>query len=405
MSSILELSGKASERMIGGRNRWRQYYYDAAGKRKEVLADTRKHAIEKAEAKIEELRAANPAHAGDVVHPPSAKRTPTFSTFSEQFLRDSRAGRDGRMPLRPQTLDDYESQLRNWIHPILGDHMLHRITPSECKRLQRHLLDNAPSRTTAQRVLSLLKTILNYGVSCEHIASNPAQALRIETDWAAEDDASAKTPTHENMRKIDDAVRAAYHSPHQQTRQAYKRYYPAYLVLRTCGLRASELCGLKWTDLEEERLELTIQRGFSASSKGRSIEERTSRTKTKNSRRAIPIPTELMTKLREWRDECTNTPEGWMFPTRNGTPLNYHNLVARFWKPTLARAGVPHIGLHSLRHYYASVLLADGKIKEASKNLGHHSVAFTMDFYAHLIPDDAQQADGVRSAIAANMTF
>jgi hypothetical protein len=50
-------------------------------------------------------------------------------------------------------------------------------------------------------------------------------------------------------------------------------------------------------------------------------------------------------------------------------------------------AGVPLIRLHDLRHTHATLLLAAGiNPKVVSERLGHSSVAFTLDTYAHVLP-------------------
>jgi integrase len=51
------------------------------------------------------------------------------------------------------------------------------------------------------------------------------------------------------------------------------------------------------------------------------------------------------------------------------------------------------VRFHDLRHAYASLLLAAGTHpKVASDLLGHHSAAFTMDVYQHVVPGMGQEA-------------
>jgi integrase len=51
------------------------------------------------------------------------------------------------------------------------------------------------------------------------------------------------------------------------------------------------------------------------------------------------------------------------------------------------RVGVPQIRLHDLRHTHATLLLRAGvNPKVVSERLGHSSVAFTLDTYAHVVP-------------------
>lgn len=102
-----------------------------------------------------------------------------------------------------------------------------------------------------------------------------------------------------------------------------------------------------------------------------------------------------------------------VFVWSNGkaTSAGLYNLVV--WKPALVVDGVlpPPVkdnrgrrryendgtaGVHALRHYFASITLADGvNIKELSEYLGHHDPAFTLQMYTHMLPssyDRARQA-------------
>ncbi|HEV2086883.1 MAG TPA: tyrosine-type recombinase/integrase, partial [Cryptosporangiaceae bacterium] len=59
----------------------------------------------------------------------------------------------------------------------------------------------------------------------------------------------------------------------------------------------------------------------------------------------------------------------------------------------VTQAGLPKIRYHDLRHTQASLMLAAGvHPKVASERLGHHSTAFTLDVYTHVVPGMQQQA-------------
>ncbi len=78
------------------------------------------------------------------------------------------------------------------------------------------------------------------------------------------------------------------------------------------------------------------------------------------------------------------------------------------WKPDtisqafdrqVAASELPRIRFHDLRHTHASHLLASGvNVKVVSERLGHASVAFTLDVYAHTMP--GQQADAAAQVAA-----
>lgn len=72
--------------------------------------------------------------------------------------------------------------------------------------------------------------------------------------------------------------------------------------------------------------------------------------------------------------------------TRLGTPLGHRNVTRSFdrWR---ARAGVPHLPIHDLRHTHASLLIASGPDPRlVAERLGHASVAFTLQTHGHLWP-------------------
>jgi integrase len=85
-----------------------------------------------------------------------------------------------------------------------------------------------------------------------------------------------------------------------------------------------------------------------------------------------------------------------IFTGDKGGPCNRAAFNSKIWVPARRRAGIPDraedeggTGMHQLRHHFASTLLRGGvDIKRVQAWLGHHSAAFTIDVYGHLMPDD-----------------
>ena len=90
-----------------------------------------------------------------------------------------------------------------------------------------------------------------------------------------------------------------------------------------------------------------------------------------------------------------------MFATGKGTPLDAQNIVNRFFKPLLKRAGLPDVRWHDLRHTYATLLLARGtRPTYVQKSLGHASVQLTLDRYSHWMPSMGRNtAQGIGEAL------
>ncbi|MEU0572758.1 tyrosine-type recombinase/integrase [Nonomuraea sp. NPDC005983] len=99
-----------------------------------------------------------------------------------------------------------------------------------------------------------------------------------------------------------------------------------------------------------------------------------------------------------------------IFSSPNGNAIHCTYFNQGQWRLALVRAGIVTAppkgempeshrehGMHSLRHFYASVLLDGGEsIKALSEYLGHHDPGFTLRTYTHLMPSSE---DRTRKAV------
>jgi integrase len=139
-----------------------------------------------------------------------------------------------------------------------------------------------------------------------------------------------------------------------------------------------------------------VSRSHSSSPKGAFSE-----LKTENSRRTIPIASEIVKELRLWKLRCPRSDYGLVFPSAEGLPLDSSNFHHRVWTPLLKRDGVPHGRFHALRHSFASALINGNQSPKVVQTLlGHHSAAFTMDQYSDLWP---QALEGIADTAAATL--
>jgi len=147
-----------------------------------------------------------------------------------------------------------------------------------------------------------------------------------------------------------------------------------YATALYTGMRAGELGGLEWTDVDLERRLITVQRSWDQTT-----------TKTKFIRR-VPILDRLLPLLRDWKLSCHHPDI--VFPNDKS---NRHVPSSRPFKQTyhrcLEKAGLPRLRFHDLRHTFASHwMLKGGDLFRLQKILGHRSVAMTQR-YAHLSPE------------------
>lgn len=386
----------SGEPSVHNKTRYRMTWY-LDGKRKDAYGATAREALENATAKVNEANAG--ARAGEA-------GTTSFAAFSEKFIEDCRVGRDGHTPLTNDTILSYESYLRTWINPALGTLMMSEITTNHVRTFRDALLQKTNSRATATRILTVTKLILRHAVVLEFISAVPGSEVIIQQDWGTDqEDKVDRIHSKEEMDRIEAAAKACFMSNEPNMAKAYRRWYPLFLILRTTGVRISESLALKWKDFGPGYCNVSISRSVSRPRKNFPQKDRTKRPKTKNAYRTIPIPAGVRRILEAWRKECMICPDDWVFPTRDGHALNYSNVRTKFWLPLMQRAEVDDLGMHSLRHYFISLLIREKRIKEASTLAGHASVAFTLDTYGHLIPGDEETMDMVANIVSGGMDF
>ena len=162
------------------------------------------------------------------------------------------------------------------------------------------------------------------------------------------------------------------------------------------GLRRSEVLGLKWDAIDFQQNTITIKHTLtSCKIDGKKIEVAADTTKTKSSRRTLPlIPQfrEMLLQRWEMQEEykrvcgnCYNTKYlDYICVDEMGNiiPPNY---VTEAFSKLLARHGMRHIRFHDLRHTCASMLLKNGvPMKQIQEWLGHSDFSTTANIYAHL---------------------
>jgi integrase len=179
------------------------------------------------------------------------------------------------------------------------------------------------------------------------------------------------------------------------------RWRPLLVVAAFTGLRASELRGLRWEDVDLKRGVLTVsQRADRYGVIGS--------PKSKTSRRKVPFGPIVASALRPGYIAAGG--KGIAFPTSAGTIVEHSNLVKASIIKAAEAAGVPqYTGLHCLRHFYASWCLnrkEDGGLgysfQQVKELMGHSSITITVDRYGHLFENgDPNTLEAAEQALMA----
>lgn len=159
-------------------------------------------------------------------------------------------------------------------------------------------------------------------------------------------------------------------------------------LLLSTGIRLGEVLGLQWGDVDFERGTLRIDRQLTENKSKQTIGP----PKTEKSRRSIRLSTADLSMLFASRPEDSNG-EDPIFKGQRCRRWIRRAVVRDGLDEIINAAGVPRRTVHATRHTNATALLRAGvPIKVVSERLGHSSVSITWETYAHVLPEQHEEA-------------
>jgi integrase len=316
----------------------------------------------------------------------AVSKSATVAEAAERWL--SRVEAEGR---ERGTLAQYRQHVNIHIAPRIGRYKLAHLTPTKIEAFRDDLLANL-SHPMARKVMTSLKSLLK-AAKYAHVAADVSVGRSKRGERKLEVGRDIPAPAE---------IKRLVHAAKDDARM-----HALLLTAALCGLRASELRGLRWTDVDLKAGELQVrQRADRYNTIGA--------PKSTSSTRTIPLPPEAVAALKVWKLACPKGELDLVFPTSTGA-IMYHRSMLDSLAPIMAAAGVvkhrkPKYGLHAFRHFFASWCInrrADGgrelPAKVVQGLLGHGSIVMTLDRYGHLFPrgDDHAELAAAASALLA----
>ena len=271
-----------------------------------------------------------------------------------------------------RTYSTNAQQVRTHIAPTLGRIKLKGLRKAHIDRLYREMLNSGLSPLTVRRVHAVLHRALEEAVKGDLIPRNPA--------------AHANKPKVklEEPEPLDTSQAAAFLKAAKGD-----RFEALYILCLMCGLRQGEALALHWRDIDLDEGTLRVNLQLQRVRGGGGLQF----SQPKNaSRRTVGLPQRAVSALRSHRKRqleeklrvADYEDSELVFASSKGTPLDAQNVVNRYYKPLLKRAGLPPIRFHDLRHSCLSLLAQRGEpIRDLQALAGHATAAFTLQRYTH----------------------
>jgi integrase len=310
-------------------------------------------------------------------------KSETVKEAAERWLKRVEAnGMRGDGPAERSTMRQYQQHVKLHILPRIGGIKIANLTDKNVEEFRDVLLTSL-SRALARKVLTSLKSLLKVAKR-SHVAADVSIGA---------DKRKRKLEIGVDIPTPDEAKRLLHAAAKADIR-------PRTLLTLTIstGLRASELRGLRWKDVDLKHSEVQVQQRadrFNAIGP----------PKSKSSLRKINFGSHTLAALKEWKLACPKGEADLVFPTVEGRVEHHKNMLRSLDKLMTAsgvvdKDGDPKYALHAMRHFYASWCInrkVDGGRELPPKNvqtlLGHHSIMLTMDLYGHLFPSSNDRSE------------
>lgn len=309
--------------------------------RKYVYASTRTECRRKVNKLIEEIENSG------VVNPSKA----TFKEFAQIWL-DTYC-----VNLSPTTIDGYKRCIYTYASEYIGDAKMSKILPIHIQQMINNF-SKKHSEKTCKNLLGVVSGVFRYAILNKALKTDPCKGI--------------KTPHDTNKYQ--------YYIYNENEFNALldivtgSREEIPVLLAGLCGLRASEIMGLTWNDINFDTHIISVRKA-NVHVNGSVIEKG---TKTRTSYREVVAPSYVIERLVLYKSV------GFVYPKKNGSPENGGNYGKRFSR-MLKNAGLPHTRFHDLRHFNATMMLKHGiPDKEAAERLGHSNTNMTKK-YQHIL--------------------
>ena len=264
--------------------------------------------------------------------------------------------------LAKSTQCGYQRYIDAHIIPCLGQKNIKTIRQCDIQSFINYLSALGRSTKTQKNMIGILHSIFEYAVVNKMLDNNPvAQIVKSKTAPY-----EYYIYTREEFEKLLNVFKDS-------------RDIISVLLGGVCGLRLSEVFGLKWGDINFEKGCISIKR-VAVSVGGLKIDIKPT-TKTEAGNRIISVPGEILQIIKNFRAGELE----WVCPSESdpSMPANSHNFYRRYARK-IKKAGLPHTRFHDLRHFAATQFLDAGvPDKYAAAYLGHADTNMTRK-YQHI---------------------
>ncbi len=213
------------------------------------------------------------------------------------------------MPRRKEsTVRGFKQIWKQHLRNHFGEMTLKEYDPAIGNRFLRSLT-GTQGKNTLKHIKALASSLFSHAVEEEKLKLNPWREVKIPKDAI-----ESEVTKHYTLAEAEDII------------SALVGHVDAQLVMALAcfvGLRPGEIAALRWEDFDKDTVHIrrSVVRGVVGT------------PKTPESLASLPLPGQVIVPLTLWRQKLGNPNEGYVFESRNGAPVDLHNLTSRVIVP------------------------------------------------------------------------
>lgn len=327
-------------------------------------------------------------HFNDRIDPTSLTLADWLELWLNTYMKNS---------LKQSTYVSYRGYIINHFVPAIGNVKLKGLNSKLLQDFYNYKLENGLSPKTILNMNLCLHKALKQAVLDKYLSFNPCDAVNLPRNEKPQ----IEVLTREEQSRL---MQTSYHF----------RYGVFIRLTLATGLRLGELLGLKWEDIDLRSCMLHVRRTLNRLTKmeqgqpGNTTEIVFQTPKSKNSIRSIPLMKPIVEDLKQWQlvQQQDKVLAGIAYQDLGmlvSNPLGMYiepRTFKDYYDQILDASGIGHFTFHALRHTFATRALEQQMdSKTLSTILGHYSVSFTLDTYAHVLDNHKREGMELMEAL------
>jgi integrase len=315
---------------------------------------------------------------GEITHGSYVEpKTTKFERFAQDWL-------ESRVAVRGSTLSSYGSIIRKRLVPYFGKMTLSDIGYDQVQHFVTELSKDVSVKTVHNIVVCLRVMLVGKkgasAIKRGFLRHDPTRGVEMPST----EQKQVVPPTREEVWKLVDA--------------GEKMGGPGrdmIFIDAFTGFRRNEILALQYTDVDWKNKEIVINKAVSKTKASDGVhkwEWRIGPPKSRKSNRRVAAPDAVVKLLHRLRSTAKDR-SGLVFSGLAGKRIDPDYFDAFIFGRIAAHAGLSQMRFHDLRHFFASMLIAQGEsAKYVCDQMGHSSIQVTFDTYGHLFPNSRQTA-------------